>query len=128
MSDTHGTVFWTELMTRDVEAAKAYYSATCGWAWETMPMGEAGDYHLAMLKGKPVAGMMDMSTTSDSDDAPFWLSYFAVDDVDAAAAATEKAGGRIVQAPWDIPGTGRVAVLEDPTGAPMGLMTPEPMG
>ncbi|MYK32891.1 MAG: VOC family protein, partial [Boseongicola sp. SB0670_bin_30] len=32
-------------MTRDVEGAKAYYGATCGWTFETMPVpGGEGDY------------------------------------------------------------------------------------
>ncbi len=128
MSEHHGEVWWTELMTRDVESAKAYYSKVCGWTWETMPMGEDGDYHLAMRAGKPVAGMMDMAGMDQMADVPpYWFSYFAVDDVDDAARATEAAGGKIIRAPWDVPNTGRIAILEDPTGAAMGLMTPAEM-
>ena len=128
MSDHHGAVWWTELMTRDVEGAKAYYGDVCGWTWETMPMGEDGEYHLAMRQGKPVAGMMDMSLMAQMTGVPpYWFSYFAVDDVDEAVRATEAAGGKIIRAPWDVPNTGRIAILEDPTGAAMGLMTPEEM-
>jgi uncharacterized protein len=129
MSDQHGAVWWTELMTRDVEAAKAYYSKVCGWTWDSMPMGEDGDYHLAMRQEKPVAGMMDMSGMAQMADVPpHWFSYFAVDDVDAATQATEADGGKIIRAPWNVPGTGRIAILEDPTGAAMGLMTPHTGG
>lgn len=127
MTDTHGAVWWTELMTRDIDGAKTYYSKVCGWDWERMPMPdtEAGDYWLGMRGGRPVVGMMDMTGAPGMDDTPpHWFSYFAVDDVDAAVAATKSAGGSVLREPFEVPGTGRIAILEDPTGAPMGLMTP----
>lgn len=127
MSEHHGAVWWTELMTRDIEAAKAYYGAVCGWTWDSMPMGEGGDYHLAMRQGRPVAGAMDMSGMAQMENVPpHWFSYFAVDDVDAAVTATVAAGGKVIREPFEVPGTGRIAILEDPTGAAMGLMTPVP--
>ena len=125
MTDTHGEVWWTELMTRDPAGSRAYSSATCGWTFEKMPMGD-GDYHLAKKGDRMVAGMMDMTGMPSMDDLPpHWNSYFAVDDIDAVCAATTAAGGKVLQAPWDMPGTGRIAMLQDPTGAVMGMMTPE---
>lgn len=127
MSETHGDVWWTELMTRDVAAAKAYYSDTCGWTFDTMPMPD-GEYHIAKKGERMVAGIMDMTGLPGMDGVPpHWNSYFAVDDIDATCAATEAAGGKVVQPAWDMPGTGRIAMLQDPTGAIMGMMTPEPM-
>ncbi len=123
MSDTHGKVFWTELMTPDVEAAKAYYAKICGWSYMSMPMPDGGDYTLGMLGETPMAGIMAIQDGEDPD----WMSYFAVDDLNAAVAATEAAGGTVLRPPFEIPGTGRIALLVDPTGARLGLMTPEPM-
>jgi predicted enzyme related to lactoylglutathione lyase len=129
MSDTHGKVWWTELMTRDVEGARAYYGKVCGWAWESMPMEDSGDYWLGLRDGVPLVGMMDMTGMPGMDEVPpHWFSYFAVDDVDAAVRATKASGGTVIREPFDVPGTGRIAILEDPTGAAMGLMTPEPQG
>jgi len=129
MSETHGEVWWTELMTRDVAAAKAYYAATCGWTWDTVPMGEGGEYHLAKKGDRMIAGMMDMTGLPGMDTVPpHWNSYFAVDDIDAVCKATVAAGGKVLQEPWDMPGTGRIAMLEDPAGAVMGMMTPEAQG
>lgn len=129
MSDTHGTVFWTELMTRDVDTAKRYYATICGWDFESMPMGPDGpDYVLGMKGGRPVIGIMDMNESSDDDDAePFWMSYFAVDDVDAAVEKSVAAGGKLKREPFEVPDTGRIAIVEDPTGALLGLMTPVEM-
>lgn len=129
MPDTHGTVFWTELMTRDVDAAKRYYQDVCGWTFETMPMGpDSPDYILGMKGERPVVGMMDMNESSDDAEAqPFWMSYFAVDDVDAAVRDTIAAGGSVTREPFEVPGTGRIAIVTDPTGALLGLMTPAEM-
>lgn len=127
MSENHGKVWWSELMTRDVAGAKAYYKQMCGWEYETMPMPE-GDYHLGMVGGAPTVGIMDMSDLPNLEGVPpHWMSYFAVDDIDAVCAATKTAGGKVLREPFDVPGTGRIAILEDPTGAAMGMMTPEPM-
>lgn len=124
MSERHGLVWWSELMTREVGAARAYYGAVCGWQWQTLPM-EGGDYHIASVGGRMVAGCMDMAGLPGMDAAPpHWFTYLAVDDLDAALAATEERGGRVIRAPFDVPGTGRIAIVSDPSGAAVGLMTP----
>jgi hypothetical protein len=48
---------------------------------------------------------------------PHWLIYIAVDDVDAAAPKAEKLGGKILAPPFDVMDAGRMAVVQDPTGA-----------
>jgi predicted enzyme related to lactoylglutathione lyase len=45
------------------------------------------------------------------------LIYIAVDDVDAAAAKAEKLGGKILAPAFDVMDAGRMAVVQDPTGA-----------
>ena len=125
MGQMHGDIHWNELMTRDVEGSKAYYGATCGWTWDTMPMSGGGDYHLAMKDGVPVAGMMDMSGMAEEQDSPaMWFTYIAVQDVDAVADAAEGRGAKVETAPFDVPGVGRIMMLRDPGGARVGLMTP----
>ena len=124
MSEQHGTVCWSELMTHDVTKAKAYYTAICGWEFDTMNMGE-GDYHIGRIGETMVAGVMDMADMPGMADMPaYWMTYLAVDDVDAAVKETKAQGGTIHRAPWDVPGVGRIAILADPGGAALGLMTP----
>ncbi len=53
-----------------------------------------------------------------------WFAYIEVDDVDARVEAAKKAGATIKRAPWDIPGVGRIAIVQDPTGAVAGWMKP----
>lgn len=89
-----------------------------------MPMGE-DSYHLASRNGQPIAGMMDMSKTPGMENVPpHWFTYIAVDDVDAAVAATRAAGGRVIKEVFEVPDTGRIAIIADPTGAALGIMTP----
>ena len=126
MTENHGKVWWNELNTHDAKAARDYYAATCGWTFDNMPLaGGNGDYFVAMRDGVPTAGILDLTAISGMEKVPpHWLTYFAVADVDASAKASESAGGRVQRAPWDIPGVGRIAIVVDPTGAMMGLMTP----
>lgn len=127
MSESHGKIVWSELMTRDVDAAKKYYSAICGWVFQTVP-SSGGDYHIAMQDGQPVAGIMDITNAELLSDAPpNWFTYLGVADVDATVERTKSLGGKIVKAPFDVPGTGRVAIVEDSAGAVVGIMSPEPM-
>src|SRR5438093_5068642 len=51
-----------------------------------------------------------------------WISYVSVEDVDAAAKAASANGGKLVEAPADIPGVGRRARIADPQGAQLCVM------
>jgi predicted enzyme related to lactoylglutathione lyase len=123
----HGAIWWNELMARDVPAALDYYRKTCGWSFDPMEMAEGGVYQVAVAHGRPVAGIADMTGMPGLEEVPpHWFTYIAVDDVDDAVSATAAAGGRIRRHPFEVPGIGRIAIVTDPTGAAVGLMTPPP--
>ena len=115
----NGLFMWNELVTADVEAAKAFYAKTFGWTYDSMSMGEGGTYWLAKLGDKMVGGMMTMPGVP-----PYWLPYIEVDDVDGRTAKAASNGGKVIRHPFDIPDVGRIALLADATGATLGLMTP----
>jgi len=120
----HGTVHWSELMTRDLDAAKAYYVSVCGWQINEMPMPDGGTYYLGMKGETPMAGMMQMDDPQFEGVPSHWMTYLAVDDVDTAVQQTKDAGGEVLQDSFEVAGIGRIAILRDPTGAAIGLMTP----
>ena len=60
MSKEHGHFHWNELMTRDREAAKAFYAETLGWTYDAFPMADGGDYAVCMMNGQPVGGMLEI--------------------------------------------------------------------
>ena len=121
-----GTFYWNELMTSDVDRARAFYSATLGWTFEPMPMGEGTTYWVIRLGETMVGGMMDMNGVTPPGVPPHWFAYIAVDDVDAKVANAVSLGATIVRPAWDVPGVGRIAILMDPLGAAQGWMTPSP--
>ncbi len=119
----HAMFYWNELMTNDVEKAKAFYATVIGWSFEAMPMPE-GTYWIAQHDGKPVAGIMAMQGIVPDGIPPHWMSYLAVDDIDTRIAAAATNGATILRPCFDVPGVGRIAILTDPTGAAMGWITP----
>ena len=118
---THGAVGWCDLMSDDVDKARDFYSAVIGWDTEVMDIG-MGPYTVLKAGGGPAAGMM--AKPPQAACAPnAWTSYVTVDDVDACAARVAGAGGTVLNGPVDIPTVGRLAIIQDPTGGVIGIMT-----
>jgi uncharacterized protein len=120
----HGHFYWNELMTRDVEGAKAFYGKTIGWQFDAMPMAQGGTYWVCKDGGQPVGGIFDMSGPQLEGIPPHWFAYIAVDDVDARVAKATAAGAELLRPLFNVAGVGRIAILKDPTGAPIGWITP----
>jgi hypothetical protein len=110
-----GALSWNELLTRDVQASKAFYRSVFGWTPNTMEMGDMV-YTEWKLGDASVGGMMEMNENFPAGLPPHWMVYFAVADADATAEKVGKLGGRIHQPPMDIP-QGRFALAADPQGA-----------
>jgi uncharacterized protein len=60
--------------------------------------------------------MGGMVTRAPVVPAPFWLYYFNVGDVDAAARRVKAAGGQIFNGPVQLPGGNRIVQCSDPQG------------
>ena len=54
---------------------------------------------------------------------PAWFSYVTVDNVDESAKKAQQLGGKIMLEPRDIPEVGRFAVIQDPQGAAVCIIT-----
>jgi hypothetical protein len=120
----HGN--WHELMTSDPKAAFAFYSALFGWKASTsMPMGAMGSYDLFSHAGADIGGMMRLAPNMPGPAVPFWLPYFGVDGIDAAALRITAAGGKVVNGPHDVPGGAFIVVGQDPQGAMFALVGPK---
>jgi predicted enzyme related to lactoylglutathione lyase len=119
----HGTFHWNELMTRDAEKAKAFYSKAIGWEFEAMPMTN-GTYWIAKIGDQPVGGIFPMAGAEFAGMPDQWMAYLAVDDVDARLKKATATGAKVMREPFDVPSVGRIAILQEPGGAPIGWMTP----
>ncbi len=113
------SVCWTELATTDTAKATEFYWKLFEWKPQVKSMGPAGDYTEWSVAGAPqnlFAGMLQM--TPEWGEMPsHWSVYLKVADPDAIAAAATKAGGKVIVGPFDAPGVGRLALLQDPAGA-----------
>jgi predicted enzyme related to lactoylglutathione lyase len=114
-----GTFCWVESGTTDIEKAKPFYAALFGWEYAT---ADDTGYTMCLLGGKPVAGLYAFDQNMLSMGAlPYWLSYVAVADADAAMGAATAAGAQPVAPVFDVPGHGRGGAFTDPTGAMCGI-------
>jgi predicted enzyme related to lactoylglutathione lyase len=111
-----GALAWDEFNVRDLDAAKEFYGAVFGWAFEDQDMGEAGSYTTINLDGAPVGGILNMTERGVPEMVPaHWQVYFAVEDTDATVAQVEELGGGVMVPPMDVP-AGRFSILTDPHG------------
>lgn len=118
---THGSLNWVDLSTPDVDAAAHFYHGVFGWTIERSPTPR-GEYVVAKVGDTEVAGMM-APAEEHGDQPAVWTTFFFVDDIDATAAVATAAGGSVLTAPFAIAPDARVAVVADPTGAMLGLIT-----
>jgi predicted enzyme related to lactoylglutathione lyase len=127
-----GAVWWSELQTATPLRARAFYAAVMGWMPKVVALGdqnrapEAGekDYTLFTTDSREVAGAAQTEAPPGATAAAYWLTYVQVANVDLAALKAVELGGKLLEAPTDVPNTGRIAVIEDPEGARVALITP----
>lgn len=117
----HGAFSWCELMTTDVDAAKAFYSKLFGWDTEDMPM-PGMTYTVVKAAGMGIGGIMTIPKEAQGM-PPMWGAYVTVTDVDATARNAEQLGAKLLVPPQDIPNVGRFCVIQDPQGAVISAIT-----
>ena len=110
--NTVGAMCWNELLTKDAEAAKAFYGAVFGWEFHTDPNG----YILIQNNGRNNGAMMQMDE-SFGEMPSVWQPYFTVADIDAAIATAQAQGATIHIPKTEAPGAGHFTYLNDPAGA-----------
>ena len=102
----------------DVERARLFYEKAFGWTFEDW--GPPGFY---LIHGAGLEGALQKRRASQSGEGQNGFEMtIAVDDVDAAAAKIEEAGGRIVMQKFRIETVGDLIHFEDPEGNHVGAM------
>ena len=130
MSNPPGSFIWYELMTPDPDTATSFYRAVVGWSIGSADPGrtDGKDYRMiGRSDGKHAGGVLRLTADMAQHGArPAWLAYLSVPDVNAAVAAIVADGGKILMPITAIPGVGSIAMVEDPQGVPLYVMTPTP--
>jgi len=117
----HGAFCWTEIASNDADKCMAFYTEIFGWKFKRDEDSKSGmDYREFATGGDhPVGGLyqIDPAWFGGNPPPPHFMSYVAVDDVDENAKLATELGGTIIRGPMDIPDVGRIAIIQDPTGA-----------
>jgi len=92
---------------------QAFYAEVLGWKVQPFPMGNS-TYEMIFAGDTMIGGYAPLKAERQP---PHWISYVSVEDVDAVVKAAAANGGKVVEAPYDIPGVGRTARIADPQGA-----------
>jgi predicted enzyme related to lactoylglutathione lyase len=114
----HGQFVWYELTTPDPDGAQKFYPRFTGWGTQKYD----NDYTMWTTGGAPFAGVFRLGPEMRAQGVPpNWMPYVESNDVDATISVATSLGGKVINGPTDIPGTGRFAVLQDPQGAVFGI-------
>lgn len=119
-----GRVAWHELHTTDAARAWAIYGEGFGWTATGSydPGLGVGPYRTFAWTpgGASVGGLVESARRPGVH--PHWLFYLAVPDLERALAAAIAGGAAHVHGPQPGPTGARVAALDDPQGAAIGLV------
>lgn len=124
--ETHGAFSWNELATTNVGAARDFYGKLFGWKFEDM--NAAGMPYAVISAGDTaIGGIMNVPAQAKGM-PPTWGTYVTVDNVDELVARVASLGGKLLVPAQDIPTVGRFAVIQDPQGAVLSVITYLPRG
>ena len=109
---------WTDLATSDAEAAREFYGKVFGWKVEVNPDPQYGGYALAKVGGKDVAGI----GPKQMEEAPTaWTVYIGTQDADDTVKKAQAAGGNVIVPTMAVGDQGKMAIIQDPSGAMIGV-------
>ena len=121
-----GTFSWPELATTDQAAGVAFYRALFGWDLNEQSMGPDGTYSMFLMRGKEVAAAYSMRPEERQGGVPpHWNLYVTVRSADESANRAQELGGKLLAPAFDVMDVGRMAIIQDPTGAVFEVWEPK---
>jgi uncharacterized protein len=121
-----GSFCWFELATTDQNAAKKFYTALFGWSVDDSPMGPDDFYSMFKLEGREAGAAYTMRKEQRAQGVPpHWMLYISVADADQAVTKAAHMGATVLSPAFDVMDVGRMAVIQDPTGAIFSLWQPK---
>jgi len=119
-----GHFCWLDLAAADADVASAFYKNLLGWTTQSHSV-HGGHFASFRLGEEEVATIYQLRTHHLAQGVPsHWTPYIAVTSVDLSVRQAAALGASVVVAPFAIPGRARIALLQDPVGAVLGLWQP----
>ena len=117
----NGKIVWRDLLTNTPEASQRFYGELFGWEFEEpgviFGIGGSGGYTLIRHNGRLIGGIVDTNALGKRDNISQWITTMSVTDIEAAVDRVVDAGGIVMSPPESIGSRGRMAIVEDATGA-----------
>jgi predicted enzyme related to lactoylglutathione lyase len=110
-----GEFCWETLSTTDMDRAEDFYAKVFGW--KTMKNMEG--IPVFSTDGTPQGMVADLQKAENFP--PSWMTYVVVDKIEPATERASRLGGKVLVPLIEIPKVGRIALIADTTGAPLGL-------
>jgi predicted enzyme related to lactoylglutathione lyase len=107
-----------ELHTGDLQGARAFYAALCGWKQEQVEI-RSRSYLALELGGGLGGGIVECAT-----DRPLWLPYVEVDQIATATEGARASGAAVLLGPREGP-TGWRSVVATPAAGEIALWQPK---
>jgi len=112
------TWLWHELLSNHADRALEFYETAFGYRIEPLKKNPSSEYRVLWSAGEARAGILE-NPFEKSRSA--WIPYVRVEDPAALAKRVPELGGRVVVAPRPEVRDGTLALVLDPSGAPVAL-------
>ncbi len=111
-----------ELNTTNLPKARRFYTKLFAWKLKDLPHEELGKYTMVRV-GEGTGGGMMKQLIPGAGSA--WVPYVFVRDIDASTRKAKKLGAKVMKDVTATMGLGWLSIIEDPTGAVLGLWEPK---
>jgi hypothetical protein len=112
-----------ELNSTEPAKARAFYNALFDWELKDMPLpgapaGSDAVYTAINVGGGTGGGIRPQLVPGARSS---WLAYALVKDIRGATDKARELGANIIEDVTEVPGMGFISIIQDPTGAMLGL-------
>ena len=112
------TWLWHELLANDAAGALKFYEGAFAYRATAPKKDPTSKYRVLWSAGEPRAGILQNPFEKTRS---AWIPYVRVDDPTALAERVTELGGRVIVAPRPEVRDGTLALIVDPSGAPLAL-------
>lgn len=108
MEPGESAIHYLEIVTPEVEAACRLYAAAFGWRFQS-PVAELGQAFVAQLPGGSLCGIR---APLHPEEMPVVRTYLRVANLEASTRLAEQSGARVLLESMELPGWGRISIVE----------------
>lgn len=121
VQDQIGAMWWIELMARDIVNARHFYTRLFGWDWRETKKYEVSERAYTVFTAGENAAGGAMEGHPDWGIEPQWFVFFQVASWEETTSRAKALGGELTF--WrDVPHTGRLGLIQDPSCAMFDVM------